>query len=116
MKTCEYIGKKEKGRSRTEKYKLLEEKKGLGVVLKELKQRLQAKSIKIKRYEQRIEQYISNKFHYSTKKRKHSFGILKAFFIQHSSEYETSVQQDRKQVCQQLTDCSSKIKNRSTNS
>ena len=29
-------------------------------------------------------------FHYSTKKREHSFSILKAFFVRHSSEYETS--------------------------
>ena len=34
-------------------------------------------------------------FHFSTKKRKHSFGILKAFFVRHSSEYETS-DNDRK--------------------
>ena len=33
--------------------------------------------------------------HYSTKKRKHSFSILKAFFVRHSSEYETS-DNDRK--------------------
>ena len=32
---------------------------------------------------------------YSTKKRKHSFSILKAFFVRHSSEYETS-DNDRK--------------------
>ena len=33
--------------------------------------------------------------HYSTNKRKHSFSILKAFFVRHSSEYETS-DNDRK--------------------
>ena len=33
--------------------------------------------------------------HYSTKKWKHSFSILKAFFVRHSSEYETS-DNDRK--------------------
>ena len=33
--------------------------------------------------------------HYSTKKQKHSFSILKAFFVRHSSEYETS-DNDRK--------------------
>ena len=27
-------------------------------------------------------------FHYSTKKREHSFSILKAFFVRQSSEYE----------------------------
>ena len=32
---------------------------------------------------------------YSSKKRKHSFSILKAFFVRHSSEYETS-DNDRK--------------------
>ena len=34
-------------------------------------------------------------FHYSTKKREHCFSILKAFFVRHSSEYETS-DSDRK--------------------
>ena len=37
----------------------------------------------------------TTELHYSTKKRKHSFGILKAFFVRHSSEYETS-DNDRK--------------------
>ena len=51
---------------RTEKYKILQEKykvkrKGLGLVLEELKQRLQAKPMKIKRYSQRIEQYRINR-------------------------------------------------------
>ena len=45
-----------------EKYKAIEhsyrvKKKGLNVVLEELKQRLQAKATKIKKYDQRIEQY-----------------------------------------------------------
>ena len=34
-------------------------------------------------------------FHYSTKNREHCFSILKAFFVRHSSEYETS-DSDRK--------------------
>ena len=34
-------------------------------------------------------------FHYSMKKREHSFNILKACFVRHSSEYETS-DNDRK--------------------
>ena len=61
------LERKRKGAlKRTEKYKLLEDKykvkkKGLGVVLEELKQRLQAKSMKIKRYDQRIEQYRINR-------------------------------------------------------
>ena len=29
-------------------------------------------------------------FYYSSKKRKHSLNILKAFFVRRSSEYETS--------------------------
>ena len=37
----------------------------------------------------------TTELHYSTKKREHSFSILKAFFVQHSSEYETS-DNDRK--------------------
>ena len=37
----------------------------------------------------------TTELHYSTKKRKHSFSILKAFFVRHSSEYETS-DNDRK--------------------
>ena len=36
-------------------------KKGLNVVLEELKQRIQAKATKIKRYDQRIEQYRINR-------------------------------------------------------
>ena len=28
--------------------------------------------------------------YYNTKKRQHSFDILKAFFVRHSTEYETS--------------------------
>ena len=61
------LERKRKGTlKRTEKYKLLEDKykvkkKGLGVVLEGLKQRLQAKSMKIKRYDQRIEQYRINR-------------------------------------------------------
>ena len=37
----------------------------------------------------------TTELHYSAKKRKHSFSTLKAFFIRHSSEYETS-DNDRK--------------------
>ena len=54
---------------KTEKYKILEQKykvksKGLGIVLEESKQCLQAKSMKIERYDQRIEQYKVNRlFH-----------------------------------------------------
>ena len=49
-----------------EKYKVIEhkyrvKKKGLNVVLKELKQRMQAKATKTKRYYQRIEQYRINR-------------------------------------------------------
>ena len=41
------------------KYKV--QKKGLNVVLEEQKQRIQAKATKIKRYDQRIEQYRINR-------------------------------------------------------
>ena len=59
---------------KTEKYKILEQKynvksKGLGIVLEELKQCLQAKSIKIKRYNQRIEQYKINRLFHQDQKR-----------------------------------------------
>ena len=59
---------------KTEKYKILEQKykvksKGLGIVLEELKQRLQAKSMKIKRYDQRIEQYKINRLFHQDQKR-----------------------------------------------
>ena len=49
-----------------QKYKVIEhkhrvKKKGLDVVLEELKQRIQAKTTKIKRYDHRIEQYRINR-------------------------------------------------------
>ena len=61
------IRSKLKGRLRKEwKYRELVKKfgirrKGLKVVLEELKQRLNAKKIKIKRYDQRIKQYQQNR-------------------------------------------------------
>lgn len=59
---------------RIEKYKELEQKysikrKGFNVVLEELKQRLKAKSMKIKRYNQRIEQYKINRLFHQDQKR-----------------------------------------------
>uniref|UniRef100_A0A1X7T292 Uncharacterized protein n=1 Tax=Amphimedon queenslandica TaxID=400682 RepID=A0A1X7T292_AMPQE len=56
------------------KYKLLEKKynikrKGFQVVLEELKQRLVAKSGKVRRYEQRIKQYTQNCLFNSNQKR-----------------------------------------------
>ena len=59
---------------KTEKYKIIEQKykvksKGIGIVLEELKQRLQAKSMKIKRYDQRIEQYKINRLFHQDQKR-----------------------------------------------
>ena len=42
---------------------------GLGIVLEELKQRLQAKSMKSKRYDQRIEQYKINRLFHQDQKR-----------------------------------------------
>ena len=53
------IKKKEKYRETEHKYGV--KKKGLNVVLEELKQRIQAKATKIKRYDQRIEQYRINR-------------------------------------------------------
>ena len=49
-----------------QKYKVIEhkyrvKKKGLDVVLEELKERIQAKTTKIKRYDHRIEQYRINR-------------------------------------------------------
>ena len=58
---CKIAGRLKKRR----KYKLLEKKynvrrKGIRVVVEELKQRLRAKSVKIKRYDQRVKQYQQN--------------------------------------------------------
>ena len=53
------IKKKEKYWETEHKYGV--KKKGLNVVLQELKQRIQAKATKIKRYDQRIEQYRINR-------------------------------------------------------
>ena len=46
-------------------------------------------------YERCGKQLYQALIYYSTKKREHSFSILKAFFVRHSSEYETS-DNDRK--------------------
>ena len=51
--------KKQKMKEVYEKYRV--EKKGLKTVVEELKQRMLAKSLKIKRYEQRIEQFRQNR-------------------------------------------------------
>ena len=56
-----------------EKYKVIEhkyrvKKKGLNIVLEELKQRLQATTTKIKSYDQRIEQYKINRLSQKDKK------------------------------------------------
>ena len=49
------------------KYKV--QKKGLNVVVEEQKQRMQAKATKIKRYDQRIEKYRTNRFFQQDQKR-----------------------------------------------
>ena len=59
---------------RKEKYTKLERKcnikqKGEKVVIEELKQRLQAKSVKLKRYEQRIHRYQVNRLFQQDQKR-----------------------------------------------
>ena len=61
------IRKKEKYNSLEQKYHI--KKKGLNTVIEELRQRLSAKAAKIRRYEQRIEQYKQNRmFRYDQKK------------------------------------------------
>ena len=61
------IRKKEKYNSLEHKYHI--KKKGLNTVIEELRQRLGAKAAKIRRYEQRIEQYKQNRmFRYDQKK------------------------------------------------
>ena len=59
---------------RKEKYKIIEQKnrikkKGSSVVLEELNQRIQSKATKIKRYNQKSEQYTINKLPTRSKKR-----------------------------------------------
>jgi hypothetical protein len=59
---------------KTIKYRLLERKynikrKGIKVVVEELKQRLRAKSEKIKRYDQRVKQYYQNRLFVTNQKR-----------------------------------------------
>ena len=61
------IRNKEKYNNLEHKYQI--KKKGLNTVIEELKQRLSAKAAKIRRYEQRIEQYKQNRmFRYDQKK------------------------------------------------
>ena len=61
------IRKKEKYNSLEHKYHI--KKKGLNTVIEELRQRLSAKAAKIRRYEQRIEQYKQDRmFRYDQKK------------------------------------------------
>ena len=52
---------KQKGKYKVIEHKYRIEKKGSDVVLEELKQRIQAKTTKIKRYDHRIEQYRINR-------------------------------------------------------
>ena len=59
--------KKQKMKELYEKYRV--KKKGLETVIEELKQRMQAKSAKVKRYERRIEQLDKTGFLTSTKRR-----------------------------------------------
>ena len=53
--------------SNKHKYKV--KKKGVNVVLEELKERMQPKDTKIKRYDQRIEQYRINRLFQQDQKR-----------------------------------------------
>ena len=66
-KKREEIKKKQKYRVIEHKYRV--KKKVLDVVLEELKQRIQAKATKIKRYDQRIEQYRINRLFQQDQKR-----------------------------------------------
>jgi len=66
--------KGELGKRRNRKLKYLEEKyrvksKGIKTVIEELKQRMIAKSAKIKRYEQRITQFRQNRMFYIDQKK-----------------------------------------------
>ena len=66
--------KGELGSKKNQKMKELFEKhrvkkKGLKTVIEELKQRMLAKSAKVKRYDQRIEQFRQNRIFDSTKRR-----------------------------------------------
>ena len=67
QKHINILGQKKRGEAnKKEKYKIIEHKyrvtkKGSNVVLEELKQRIQAKATKIKRYDQRTEQYMINR-------------------------------------------------------
>ena len=60
-------GLKEELGSIYEKYRV--KRKGLKTVIEELKQRMLAKSAKVKRYDQRIEQFRQNRIFDSTKRR-----------------------------------------------
>ena len=66
-KKREEIKKKQKYRVIEHKYRV--KKKVLDVVLEELKQRIQAKATKIKRYDQRIKQYRINRLFQQDQKR-----------------------------------------------
>ena len=74
-KHIKILERKKRGETKKkEKYKVIEhkyrvKKKGLHVVLEELKQRMQAKATKIKRYDQRIEQYSINRLFQQDQKR-----------------------------------------------
>ena len=59
--------KKQKIKKLYEKYRV--KRKGLKTVIEELKQRMLAKSAKVKRYEQRIDQFRRTGFLTSTKRR-----------------------------------------------
>ena len=69
------LQRKERGELRTDsKYTRLKEKysirrKGIEVVMEELKQRLKAKRAKVRRYEQRVKQYRQNRLFKSNQKR-----------------------------------------------
>ena len=63
-------GKKQKLLGLQEKYKV--KRKGLKTVIEELKQRMLAKSAKVRWFEQRIEQFRQNRLFSVNQKRTHS--------------------------------------------
>ena len=75
QKHINILERKKRGETKNkEKYKTTEheyrvKKKGLNVVLEEVKQRMQAKATKIKKYDQRIEQYMINRLFQQDQKR-----------------------------------------------
>ena len=87
VRKVEYVDKKEEEWEEFQKM-IAEETKVIGLAT--LQQVVLANTFSL-----REKSVGTTELHYSTKKREHCFSILKAFFVRHSSEYETS-DSDRK--------------------